>query len=93
MFEKCLDVLPPQRLLRQQSSLLLGRKVVPKRFDEKIFFISEFRIESGFVYPGGAFQILNARVGKPSLPKHRDSLLQHFLSTKVLRASHMHMMQ
>jgi hypothetical protein len=32
--------------------------------------------------------ILKARVGKPSLPEDGHSLLQHFLSTKVLRARH-----
>src|SRR5258705_13745071 len=77
-FEKCFNVLPSRRLLSQQLSLRLGCQVVPKTFNEKIFLVSEFRIQSRFVYPCGSFQILKGRVGKPSLPEDRDSLLEHF---------------
>jgi hypothetical protein len=61
---------------------------VTETVDEKIFLAAEFRIESGLVYACGSFQVLDGGVGKPSFPEHRDSLLQQFLSAKVLWTPH-----
>jgi hypothetical protein len=88
ILEKHFDVLPAKGPFGEKPPLVLALKIVPKARQKKIFLVAKLRIKPRLVYACGLFKILEGRVSKPMCPEDGHRLLQHFLSAKVLRASH-----
>ncbi len=87
-FQKALNVIPAERLGRQQLFVLPFSQVVPQTFQIQVSLVRELGIEAGLVYARRLFQVLKAGIREAVFPEDRQRLLQNAFPAEVLWSAH-----